>query len=35
MKGEAPFSYMPLIAAVVFSVLFVGVAIWRFEQEEF
>lgn len=35
ITGEAPFSWLPLIAAVFFSVLFVAVSIWRFGQEEF
>jgi ABC-2 type transport system permease protein len=35
VNGEAPFSWLPLIAAVVFSVLFVTLAIWRFGREEF
>jgi ABC-2 type transport system permease protein len=33
--GEAPFSWVPVIAAVVFSVVFVTVAIRRFNREEF
>jgi hypothetical protein len=35
INGEAPFSWIPLIAAAFFSVVFIGVAIWRFGQEEF
>jgi len=34
VNGEAPFSWIPLIAAISSSVLFVGLAIWRFGREE-
>jgi ABC-2 type transport system permease protein len=35
MKGEAPFSWIPLIAAILLSAVFIGVAIWRFNRQEF
>jgi hypothetical protein len=35
INGEAPFSWLPLIAAILFSILFIAVAIWRFNREEF
>jgi ABC-2 type transport system permease protein len=35
LKGQAPFSWIPLIAAVLFSAVFVGIAIWRFNRQEF
>jgi ABC-2 type transport system permease protein len=35
MHGEAPFSWIPLIVAMVLSAVFVGVAIWRFNRQEF
>jgi ABC-2 type transport system permease protein len=35
MNGDAPFSWIPLIAAIVASAVFVGVAIWRFNRQEF
>ena len=35
MYGEAPFSWIPLIAAILFSAVFIGVAIWRFNRQEF
>jgi ABC-2 type transport system permease protein len=35
MNGEAPFSWIPLIAAILFSAVFVSVAIWRFNRQEF
>lgn len=35
MVGEAPFSWIPLIAALLLSAVFVGVAIWRFNRQEF
>ncbi len=35
INGEAPFSWIPLIATVVFCILFTGVAIWRFNRQEF
>ena len=33
--GEPVFSWLPLISTVVFSVLFIAVAIWRFNRQEF
>jgi ABC-2 type transport system permease protein len=35
MKGQAPFSWIPVIATAIFSIVFVGVAIWRFNRQEF
>ena len=35
INGEAPFSWIPLIATVFFCILFTGVAIWRFNRQEF
>ena len=35
INGEAPYSWIPLFAAAFFSVLFIAIAIWRFEREEF
>ena len=35
MNGEAPFSWIPLIASLLFSFVFIGVAIWRFNRQEF
>jgi ABC-2 type transport system permease protein len=35
MLGEPPFSWIPLIATVVFCAIFIGVAIWRFNRQEF
>jgi len=35
MKGEAPFSWMLLIALILLSVVFIAVAIWRFNRQEF
>jgi len=35
INGEAPFSWIPLIAAVIFSVLFIAGAIWRLNRQEF
>jgi ABC-type transport system involved in multi-copper enzyme maturation permease subunit len=35
MNGEVPFSWMPLIASILLSVVFVAVAIWRFNRQEF
>jgi ABC-2 type transport system permease protein len=35
MSGEAPFSWIPLIASILFSVVFIAVAIWRFNRQEF
>jgi hypothetical protein len=33
--GEAPFSWVPVISAVIFSAIFVAVAIRRFNRQEF
>ena len=33
--GSAPFSWIPLVAAVFFSGLFTGIAVWRFNRQEF
>ena len=35
MLGEPPFSWLPLIATVVFCAVFIAVAIWRFNRQEF
>jgi ABC-2 type transport system permease protein len=35
MNGEAPFSWIPLIASILFSFVFIGVAIWRFNRQQF
>jgi ABC-2 type transport system permease protein len=35
MNGEAPFSWIPLIASILLSVVFIAVAIWRFNRQEF
>ena len=35
MNGQAPFSWIPVIAAAILSIVFVAVAIWRFERQEF
>lgn len=35
MYGEAPFSWIPLITTVLLSGVFVVVAIWRFNRQEF
>ena len=35
MVGDAPFSWIPLVAAPIFSILFIAVAIWRFNRQEF
>jgi len=35
MLGESPFSWIPVITAVIFSVIFITVAIRRFNRQEF
>jgi ABC-2 type transport system permease protein len=35
VTGEPYFSWLPLISTILLSLLFVGIAIWRFNQEEF
>jgi ABC-2 type transport system permease protein len=35
MNGEAPFSWIPVVAAVILSALFVAIAMWRFDRQEF
>jgi ABC-2 type transport system permease protein len=35
MSGEPVFSWLPLTLTVIFSVLFIIVAIWRFNRQEF
>jgi ABC-2 type transport system permease protein len=35
MNGDTPYSYTPIIAAVVFSVIFTAVALVRFNRQEF
>jgi hypothetical protein len=34
MNGKAPFSWVPLITTILFSGLFIAVAIWRFNRQE-
>jgi len=35
MNGQAPFSWIPVISAVIFSAIFIAVAIRRFNRQEF
>ena len=35
MSGQAPFSWIPVIATVILSIVFVAVAIYRFNRQEF
>ena len=35
MTGEPVFSWLPLISTVVSCVIFIGVAVWRFNRQEF
>lgn len=35
MKGQAPFSWIPVITTVILSIVFIAVAIWRFDRQEF
>jgi len=35
MTGEPVFSWLPLISTVVYCVIFIAVAIWRFNRQEF
>jgi ABC-type transport system involved in multi-copper enzyme maturation permease subunit len=35
MTGEPVFSWLPLISTVAFSIVFIAVAIWRFNRQEF
>jgi ABC-2 type transport system permease protein len=35
MNGQAPFSWIPVIATAIFSIVFIAVAIWRFDRQEF
>ena len=35
MSGQSPFSWMPVISTAIFSIVFIAVAIWRFNQQEF
>ena len=35
MTGEPVFSWLPLISTVVSSVIFIAIAIWRFNRQEF
>ena len=35
MTGEPVFSWLPLISTIVFSIIFIVVAIWRFNRQEF
>ncbi|UCF97335.1 MAG: hypothetical protein JSV89_19500 [Spirochaetaceae bacterium] len=33
--GEFPFSWIPVISAVIFTAIFITLAIWRFNRQEF
>jgi len=35
ISGQAPFSWIPVLSAAIFSVAFVAIAIWRFNRQEF
>jgi hypothetical protein len=35
MKGEAPYSWIPLLSALVLTAAFVAAGILRFNREEF
>ena len=35
MTGAPVFSWLPLICTVIFCIVFVAVAIWRFNRQEF
>jgi hypothetical protein len=35
MTGAPVFSWLPLISTVVLCAIFIGVAIWRFNRQEF
>lgn len=35
LNSSAPFSWVPLLAALLFCGLFIGIAIWRFNRQEF
>ena len=35
ISGQAPFSWIPVLSAVIFIVGFVAIAIWRFNRQEF
>jgi ABC-2 type transport system permease protein len=35
VNGNAPFSWLPVIATAIFSIIFIAVAIWRFNKQEF
>jgi hypothetical protein len=35
LTGEPVFSWLPLISTVVFCTIFIAVAIWRFNRQEF
>jgi len=35
MTGEPVFSWLPLISTIVFCLIFIAVAIWRFNRQEF
>lgn len=34
MRGETPFSWIPVISTALFSILFTALAIWRFDRQE-
>ncbi len=34
-NGSAPFSWLPLLAMLLLSGLFIGIAVWRFNRQEF
>jgi ABC-type transport system involved in multi-copper enzyme maturation permease subunit len=35
MTGEPVFSWLPLISTVVSCVIFIAIAVWRFNRQEF
>jgi ABC-2 type transport system permease protein len=35
MSGQAPFSWIPVISTAILCVVFIAVAIWRFNRQEF
>jgi cbb3-type cytochrome oxidase subunit 3 len=35
MSGEPVFSWLPVISTIVFCVIFIAVAVWRFNRQEF
>jgi putative Ca2+/H+ antiporter (TMEM165/GDT1 family) len=35
LTGQPPYSYIPIVALAVESILFILIAVWRFNREEF